>query len=211
MLQRLLVSIVAGVAVGFALFLLMHSMISDDQTAAANSGDLKLLDFIQVDAPPDQLRTKDREKPKPPPPPDKPPPPELKVSQDVKPQKQQIRMDMPKIESALGAGTGPFLGSAGSGGSMGGDLIPLVRIEPQYPREAARGKIEGYVKVEFTVLEDGSVTDVDVLESDPPRVFDREAVRAILKWKFKPRIVDGRPVKRRATQTLQFTLPDAYK
>lgn len=209
MFQRLAISVVLGAFVGFALFLLMHSMIDSDQVSRGDSGRLNLVDFIQLDEPPEQLRTKQREKPKPPPPPEKPPPPELKVSQDIKPQQQRVRLDMPKID-ALGTGTGPFLGQAGAA-AMGGDLIPLVRIEPQYPRDALRDGLEGYVTVEFTVLEDGSVSDVAVVEAQPPRVFDREAIRAILKWKFKPRIVDGRPVKQRARQTLEFKLPDQYK
>jgi protein TonB len=77
-----------------------------------------------------------------------------------------------------------------------------------YPRRAAIAKIEGYVTVEFTITETGSVADPSVVDAKPPRVFDREAIRAILKWKFKPRIVDGQPVARRATQTLDFKLAD---
>jgi protein TonB len=40
-------------------------------------------------------------------------------------------------------------------------------------------------------------------------LFDREAIRAILKWKFKPRVVDGEAVERRATQTIDFKLENA--
>ena len=75
-----------------------------------------------------------------------------------------------------------------------GELIPLVRIAPQYPRNAARDGIEGWVKMEFTINKAGTVSDPKVLESKPRRVFDRAARRAILKWKFKPRVVDGKPV-----------------
>ncbi len=60
--------------------------------------------------------------------------------------------------------------------------------------------------VEFTITEDGGVEDPDVLESEPRRMFDRNAIRAILKWKFKPRIIDGKPVRRRATQRIDFEL-----
>ena len=58
----------------------------------------------------------------------------------------------------------------------------------------------------FTILPDGSVSDPAVIESDPPRVFNREAMRAILRWKFKPRIVDGQAVSREAEQTIEFKL-----
>jgi protein TonB len=62
------------------------------------------------------------------------------------------------------------------------------------------------VKVEFTVTPLGTVEDVKVLDSKPPRVFDRAAKRAILKWKFKPKVVDGKPVSRRAVQVIEFKL-----
>jgi protein TonB len=66
--------------------------------------------------------------------------------------------------------------------------------------------IEGWVKVEFTITEAGTVKDAHVIESDPPRVFNREAIRAILKWKFKPRVVEGVAVERQATQVIDFSL-----
>jgi protein TonB len=85
-------------------------------------------------------------------------------------------------------------------------VIPIVRIEPQYPRQALIEGVSGYVVIEFTIEPDGSVSDPKILESQPRRMFDRNAVRAIYKWKFKPRIVDGKPVARRATQRLEFSL-----
>jgi len=65
---------------------------------------------------------------------------------------------------------------------------------------------EGWVKLEFTILEDGTVSDVDVLDADPKRVFDRAAKKAILRWKFKPLVVDGKAQQRRATQVIDFKL-----
>jgi protein TonB len=62
------------------------------------------------------------------------------------------------------------------------------------------------VKVEFTITEVGTVKDARVLEAKPSRVFNRSAIRAILRWKFKPRIIDGIAVERRATQTIDFSL-----
>jgi protein TonB len=96
----------------------------------------------------------------------------------------------------------------GAGGFGDGDLIPIVRIEPQFPREALIEGISGYVIVAFTVMEDGSVEpgSAKVTESKPPRLFDSAAMRAVSRWKFKPRIVDGKPVRRPATQRLDFNL-----
>ncbi|MET1218967.1 MAG: energy transducer TonB, partial [Glaciecola sp.] len=76
-----------------------------------------------------------------------------------------------------------------------GDATPIVRIEPKYPVQAARDGKEGYVIMSFTINEVGGVEDVVVLEADPKRIFDREAKRALRRWKYKPKIVEGKPQK----------------
>jgi protein TonB len=95
---------------------------------------------------------------------------------------------------------------AGLGGEAQGEAIPLLRLEPVYPRAAARAGKEGWVKVAFTITAEGGVVDASVVESSPRRVFDRSALRAIRKWRFQPRLVDGKPVKSRATQLIEFKL-----
>ena len=62
--------------------------------------------------------------------------------------------------------------------------------------------------VEVTIGADGSVKDVRVIQAEPKRMFDRNVIRAVLKWKFKPRIINGVPVERKAIQMLEFTLDD---
>ena len=93
--------------------------------------------------------------------------------------------------------------------SAEGDIIPVVVIRPMYPREAAISGTQGWVKVEFIITEDCTVKDPRVIDAKPPIVFNREAIRAILKWKFKPRVVDGIAVERRATQVIDFTLDES--
>ena len=118
-----------------------------------------------------------------------------------------LDIEVPAISVSVSTGGGPFIGQWSPGDSAAeGDVIPIVRIDPQWPREALLEETEGWVEVEFTILPDGSVEDPVVLQSDPPRLFDRNAVRAILRWKFKPRIVDGQPVARRAVQRIDFVL-----
>ena len=87
-----------------------------------------------------------------------------------------------------------------------GDVLPLVRIAPQYPRRAAIRGIEGWVKLKFTITEDGSVVSPEVLDSKPSRTFDRAAMNAIKKWKFKPRLINGKAVSRQAEQIIEFKL-----
>lgn len=86
-------------------------------------------------------------------------------------------------------------------------LQPLVRIAPRYPVQAARDGIEGFVIVAFDINEVGAVENVQVVDSRPLRVFDREAKKAVSKWKYKPLIEDGVPVRTRGVMTqLDFTL-----
>jgi len=66
------------------------------------------------------------------------------------------------------------------------DLRPISTPAPRYPVDALRAGRSGEVQVEFTVAPDGSVTNARVVRSDPPRVFDREAVAAVKRWRFEP-------------------------
>jgi protein TonB len=117
-------------------------------------------------------------------------------------------LDIETPDISVGFTGGPVVAAAWQAGdSMGdGDIIPIVRIEPTYPRDALMRGIEGSVKIRLTILPDGSVGDAQVVDADPPRVFNREAIRAVLRWKFKPRIVDGVAVSREATVDVGFSL-----
>jgi protein TonB len=97
-------------------------------------------------------------------------------------------------------------GTAGSGAGGDGDIVALLKIPPIYPRKAAMQGKEGWVKVAFTITESGTVSDAVVVESKPRRVFDSSAITAIRKWRFKPMVVDGKAVPRRATQVIDFKL-----
>jgi periplasmic protein TonB len=81
-----------------------------------------------------------------------------------------------------------------SGGSGDGEYLPIVKVAPNYPRRAAAKGIEGYVVVEFTVTSLGTVADPVVVESDPADIFDREALAAVKKFKYKPKVENGKPV-----------------
>lgn len=87
------------------------------------------------------------------------------------------------------------------------ELIPIVSITPQYPKAAFENKVEGWVKVKFTITESGRVENPVVINSHPKGIFDRETLRAIRKFFFKPTRVNGKNVKTEATQTIEFKLP----
>ena len=204
--MRVIISGLSGTVIALLLFWIMQSLISGGRDLNANRDQGLRLDFIQVDR--DELeRIKERKPPPEPEPPKKPPPPKLVVNNPDPPKQNMPKMDMPRISLGVASGDGPYLGgwSADNPG-VDGDVIPIVRIDPQWPREALIDGISGYVILEFTIEADGSVSDAVVVESQPRRLFDRNAIRAIYKWKFKPRVVDGRPVARRASTRIDFQL-----
>ena len=73
-----------------------------------------------------------------------------------------------------------------------GPLVSLYRPSPTYPAIASRRNLEGYVIVVFDVLDTGQVSNVRVVESSDP-IFERSAIKATYKARFKPRVVDGLP------------------
>ena len=75
------------------------------------------------------------------------------------------------------------------------EMLPQRLITPPYPDVALELELEGYVVVKFTVTETGAVQDVAIDESEPPGVFNEEAIRAAQRLRFEPRIVIGEPVR----------------
>ena len=66
-------------------------------------------------------------------------------------------------------------------------IVPIERVSPEYPQEAVRKNIaEGNVIARLDIDENGKVTDVRIVEAKPPRIFDREVIRALKQWKFQP-------------------------
>lgn len=72
-----------------------------------------------------------------------------------------------------------------------GEYLPIVKIAPQYPRRALSRGIEGYVILEYTVTKQGTVKKPVVIEAEPSNIFDRAAIKSALRYKYKPRIIDG--------------------
>jgi len=189
-----------------ALSWLMHFMIHGVGRKAEKGEQLQAIDFVRLRKDSD-LTERERRKPPPPPPPKTPPPPpQMKIASEQV-QQSPTPFNIPNLGLAPGIGGGPFLGAIG-GGSMGGDsdIIPLVRISPQYPRQAALDRIEGTVTMEFIVNADGTVRNVRIVSANPPGVFEQAAITAALKWKFKPKVVDGKPVEQKGVQPMVFKL-----
>jgi len=80
------------------------------------------------------------------------------------------------------------------------DIIPLVRINPDYPPRALSRGIEGWVIVQFTISATGSVKDAKVVDSSN-KLFDEAALKAIGRWRYNPKVEEGVAVERIGVQT----------
>ena len=204
--SRYISALLIGIGITLILFFIMQALIDSGNQQYRSDSDGQIMEFVRIKDD-ESLSFKDRRKPKKPEPPkEPPPPPKLIVEKQAKPTMNRIKIDIPNIDLPTIAGGGPFLGNWAGNPLAEGDVLPIVRIDPQWPREALIEGIEGYVIVEVLIAADGSVASAVVVESVPRRMFDRNVIRAVLKWKFKPRIVNGVAVERRAIQRLDFNL-----
>lgn len=206
-LLRNFISVLPAVVITFFLFIGMYYLVNMSNHDKPEDDDGTSIDFspVKVD---EDVNTKKRAIPKKPPPPkDPPPPPKMNVQQDPTVVNNMPTPQIAPLDLGVG-GNGPYLGAMGSGIDPGqeGGIIPIVTIAPNYPRKALIAKIEGYVTMSFTITETGTVVGPKVVDSKPKRIFDREAMRAILKYKFKPKVENGVAVTQLATQTIDFNL-----
>ena len=81
----------------------------------------------------------------------------------------------------------------------------VKKVEPPYPELARRSKIQGVVILEAVITKEGNVEEVKVLRSLHP-MMDQAAVNAVKQWKYKPAMLNGRPVKVYFTVTVNFKL-----
>jgi periplasmic protein TonB len=89
------------------------------------------------------------------------------------------------------------------------DVVPLVRINPDYPQRALSRGLEGWVQVQFTISETGAVIDPIVVDSMPKGIFDDAAIKAISRWRYNPKVEGAVAVQRVGVQTIiRFTLED---
>jgi protein TonB len=89
------------------------------------------------------------------------------------------------------------------------EAVPLVRIPPEYPLGPQARGIEGWVVIQFTIDEVGRVRDPSVVQAEPPGVFDNAAVAALLRWRYKPKVENGRAVKMYDNRVvITFDLPE---
>ncbi len=204
-MQRIIIGIAAAVGITFALFVLMAYLIKVELKPFDDAKTPSIQ--ISMVEPDDDINIRERRLPKKPEPPKSPPPPQKqRVAKAERPKVQSMNLNMEKLDIAI-AGNGMYLGPPGGGNMGDGEAIPMVIIQPRYPRKAAMEGIEGWVKFRFTIAPDGTPKNVELIDAKPRRIFERDARRAIYKWKFKPNVVDGKAVEQHnMIYTMQFTL-----
>jgi protein TonB len=178
-------AILIAMCATFSVFWMMQGLISSGNSVVNEESFGRLIEFVDVSQDED-VQTKQRKVAKPPTPPAEPPKPDL-PKPSVEAQSTNA-FDIGAID--LSADLNIDAGLAGSGGD--GDFLPIVKVAPQYPRRALQKGIEGHVTVEFTVTALGTVIDPKVIDANPPNIFNRAAMNAAKKFKYKPKIVDGK-------------------
>ena len=189
--------VLLGGVVTFGLLMLMRAVIANPEAAVEDDVEGHVVELVQA-IEDQEVPPKDRV-PELPPPPDEPPP------------------ELPPPSPDGGFVVGPEIGPVPAptklvlegAGFSDGEYLPITKVQPIYPQRALTRGVEGFVLLEFVVTETGNVRDPVVLEAQPPGVFNRAAIQAVLKFKYKPKIVDGEPVAVSGVQNkITFELQD---
>jgi len=179
---RLSLSSVLGVFITFGLVFVMFKLIDSGNKDMDEEKAIKIPDFLHVERElTENVKKTEVEKP------DEPetPPPDIPEDQiEFEVPDNAVSMAAPKVSTSLNASLGTF--------ARDSDYIPVYVPQPQYPRRAqSRGK-EGYAVIEVIITTTGGVRDPKLLEEDPEGWgFGRAAMKAALKLKYNPRVVDG--------------------
>lgn len=188
-IDRLLVGIPVATAVTFGLFLLMDTLVDQKETTAEKASPNVTISFLPEveDTPPvltDRLKRPEKA--------------EVMDTPDPEPSRSS-GSDAIKISLDVTPNLDPTdLGS----GAANQDETPVVRVGPLYPSRAQGQGVEGWVIVQFDVMASGRVDpeSVVVVDAQPKKVFDRSAINAVKKWKYRPKKVNGTPVRREGLQ-----------
>ena len=181
------------------LFLVMQALVSSnefdlgEETASINISFLRQLQDTETQTAKKKPNRPEQEQ--------EPDPPEMEIPETPRPEMSSESVATPDFG-------GPQFGAFSA--STDADVLPIVKVPPQYPRRATQRGIEGWVLVEYTITETGAVVDPRVIDAEPPGIFNRAALRTIVKWKYKPRIVGGKAVPRFNHQhSIVFELEDS--
>lgn len=183
--RRYLLGLVMGSIAAVSLLWVMQLLIASGEAALVEDRSVDFLEFVQVipevEDPP--IKKKPEVPPVPEEPPDFPQPRQTGTSEGP-----GIPLVHPPPQPPQD--TGPQIGGLDFGE---GDFLPLFKVQPTYPRPALARGLEGHCDLEFTVTRLGATANVRVIECTNS-IFERASIQALLKFKYKPRIVDGTPI-----------------
>lgn len=204
-MMRLLLALPFAAGIAVALFAFMAWMVNNDGMRAPEQNEPVRFNMVMVEQQQDVQR-RQRSVPEQPEAPQK--PQEAPVSQQ---QTAATNSVSPTSVPSLGLDTAingininaPTFGDFG----VNQQAVPLYRVEPNYPSRALKRGAEGYVVLRFTIDETGRPTDIEVVEANPRRMFEREAMRALRNWKYQPKLDGGKAVTQPGqTVKLEFKL-----
>lgn len=227
--MRLPLTFVAACVMALILFGLMLYMVAPPSSKPSDEP-LTVANFVRLDSVSNDTATRSRQQAPQPPQAQTPPPPPTPIA--APPSANLPALDLPVPSSlstdiAVSSAPTPSLAgltagavapsvatpgapapsdAAGQPGGPESEVMPLNDVSPDYPRYALQRGIEGHVKLAFTINRAGSVENVRVIEASPQNVFEREARRAAVRWRFAPRTESGLAVAREAEKTLHFRL-----
>jgi len=212
-MPRFALSLVAGSTITVFLFFFLYTLISAG-TAVFESAAPAQIEFTRLTIA-DDLELKKRFKPEHEKP--EPPPPTEGIVQTQTEEVNTIsKIDLAPVSGLLGDGgglSGLVTGRAGGGlgptGTSGADqqVMPLIRIDAQYPESARMRGIEGWVLVQFTITKSGSVRNARVIAREPSSIFDRSALQAVRRYKYSPQVENGQAVEKTIQLRIRFQLP----
>ncbi|MDD3765537.1 MAG: energy transducer TonB [Nevskiales bacterium] len=184
---RMALGAVVACVVAFLLFWLMAELVASGREAITEAPKGRIVDFVRVKK--EQNLDVDKPKPQKPDKPEAPPPEVAPDQQDAaNPDAGAVNIGPMSVADDVAVNAGFGLSASD------GEYLPIVKVAPIYPSRAASRGIEGWVLLEFTVTETGAVRDPVVIEAEPAGIFDRAAEKAVLKFKYKPRVENGKPI-----------------
>jgi len=186
---RLVFGLALGLAVTAGLFWTMQYLIVTADRELNEGAAGNIVDFVRLKRNEEIQRR--QLKPKKPPPPDAPPPqPPTPQLDNLDPNAEKIAISAVPVETDIEMSGGFSLGVGE------GDYLPIVKVAPIYPQRALSRGIEGYCVVQYTVTRQGTIRDPFVVESMcTSSLFHRASIQAALKFKYKPRVMDGQAVE----------------
>ena len=86
-------------------------------------------------------------------------------------------------------------------------LTRINKLEIQYPTRAMQDNVEGWVEIGYTIAANGTVANVKVLNSEPAKIFEAAATKAVGRLRYKPPLKDGKPIAVGTMIRIVFVVP----